>query len=140
MPQPVVLTYIVVVATQLKWAWDYLLYQSFSVKPAGIKIPGYGDDLSVTCYENNTESGDSSVECAVCLCKIEEGDEIRELRCDHLFHKVCLDRWLSYGHTTCPLCRNNLKLPPFLEEFHHEVILLNFCATSSREPCTWWLR
>ncbi|XP_022862154.1 E3 ubiquitin-protein ligase RHA2B-like [Olea europaea var. sylvestris] len=140
-PQSVVLTYIVFIATQLKWAWDYLLYQSFFVQPAGIKLPEYVDDLSVTCYENNEESRDS-VECAVCLCKIEEGDEIRELRCDHLFHRVCLDRWLGYGHMTCPLCRNILKFAPLVEDLYHhqELILINFCATTSRDRCAWWLR
>ena len=47
-------------------------------------------------------------ECVVCPCKIEGGEEIRELRCDHLFHRVCQDRWLQYKHTTCPLCRGPL--------------------------------
>ncbi|CAI9779273.1 unnamed protein product [Fraxinus pennsylvanica] len=139
-PLSVFFTYIVLIATQLKWAWNYLLCQSFSIQPARIKLPEYVDGISVTHYENRTESGDS-VECAVCLCKIQEEDEIRELRCHHLFHRVCLDRWLSYGHMTCPLCRNNLKLPPFMDEFPQEMILINFCATTSRDDrCTWWLR
>ncbi|CAA3015735.1 E3 ubiquitin- ligase RHA2B-like [Olea europaea subsp. europaea] len=134
-PQPAMLTYIVLVVTQLKWAWDYLLYQSFFVQSPGIRLPEYADDLSVMCYDNNSNSGDS-VECAVCLCKIEVGDEIRELRCDHLFHRVCLDRWLGYGHMTCPLCRENLRLPPL----HQELIAINFCTATSRDRCTWWLR
>ncbi|KAL2484739.1 putative E3 ubiquitin-protein ligase RHA2B [Abeliophyllum distichum] len=138
-PRSVVLTYIVVVATQLKWAWDYLLYQSFQPY-YGVRLPEYVDDLSVTRYENNTECSGDSVECAVCLCKIEEGDEIRELRCDHIFHRVCLDRWLGYGHMTCPLCRNNLMRHQFVEELHQELILINFCATTSRDRDAWWLR
>ncbi|CAI9779272.1 unnamed protein product [Fraxinus pennsylvanica] len=90
-PQSAILTNIVRVVTQLKWAWDYLLYQSFFVQSPGIILPEYADDLSVMFYENYTNSGDS-IDCFVCLCKIDEGDEIRELRCDHLFHIVCLDR------------------------------------------------
>uniref|UniRef100_A0A0E0LPY4 RING-type domain-containing protein n=1 Tax=Oryza punctata TaxID=4537 RepID=A0A0E0LPY4_ORYPU len=48
-------------------------------------------------------------ECVVCLSGIEEGDEVRELRCRHLFHRGCLDRWLSERPpATCPLCRCRL--------------------------------
>ncbi|KAL2546553.1 E3 ubiquitin-protein ligase [Forsythia ovata] len=138
MLQSAVLKYIVLIATQLKWAWDYLLYQSF-FQPYGIVLPEYVDDLSVTCYQNSVETG-NTVECAVCLCKIDDGDEIRELSCNHLFHRVCLDRWLGYGHVTCPLCRNNVKPPRLTVDCHQEVISINFCATRSRDHCAWWLR
>ncbi|KAL2519179.1 RING/U-box superfamily protein [Abeliophyllum distichum] len=138
MPQSVVLNHILLIATQLKWAWDYLLYQSF-FQPYGIVLPEYVDDLSVTCYQNSAENG-NTVECAVCLCKIDDGDEIRELSCNHLFHRVCLDRWLGYGHVTCPLCRNNLKPSRLAADSHQEVIAINFCATRSRDRCTLWLR
>ena len=33
-------------------------------------------------------------ECAVCLSEFEEGDELRELPCGHVFHLECCDRWL----------------------------------------------
>ncbi|KAL0463666.1 UNVERIFIED_CONTAM: putative E3 ubiquitin-protein ligase XERICO [Sesamum latifolium] len=137
-PQWVVLNYVVAITLHLKWAWDYLLFHSFS-HPNGLRLqPEYVDDLNVTCYEN--DSGESE-ECAVCLCKIDEGDEVRELRCYHLFHRACLDRWLGYGHMTCPLCRNNLRLPPGTAELNQELILINFCAASGySDRCAWWLR
>ncbi|KAL2521589.1 E3 ubiquitin-protein ligase [Forsythia ovata] len=48
-----------------------------------------------------------SLECAVCLSIYEEGDEIRKLRkCNHTFHKDCLDTWLQQDWATCPLCRS----------------------------------
>uniref|UniRef100_A0A0D9X327 RING-type domain-containing protein n=1 Tax=Leersia perrieri TaxID=77586 RepID=A0A0D9X327_9ORYZ len=53
-------------------------------------------------------------ECAVCLSGVEEGDEVRELRCRHLFHRGCIDRWLlitAAAAATCPLCRCRLLLP-----------------------------
>ncbi|KAM3228812.1 hypothetical protein ACQJBY_060027 [Aegilops geniculata] len=47
--------------------------------------------------------------CVVCLGGMEEGDEVRVLRCQHLFHRCCLDRWLSARPgATCPLCRGKL--------------------------------
>ncbi|CAI9756122.1 unnamed protein product [Fraxinus pennsylvanica] len=138
MLQSGVLNYIVLIVSLLKWAWDYLLYQSF-FQPHGILLTEYVDDLSITRYQSNNEN-ESTVECAVCLCRIDEGDEIRELSCNHLFHRVCLDRWLGCGHMTCPLCRNNVKQPRLAVDSHHEVILINFDAARSRDHCTWWLR
>ncbi|KAI3467170.1 hypothetical protein Pfo_023833 [Paulownia fortunei] len=138
-PQSVLLNYIVLIAVHLKWAWDYLLCQSFFQHPYGIMLPDYVDDFNVTCYKNVADSSESA-ECAVCLCKIDEDDEVRELRCDHLFHRACLDRWLGYGHMTCPVCRNKLKLPPIAAELHQELILINFCATNYGGRERWWLR
>ncbi|CAI9768062.1 unnamed protein product [Fraxinus pennsylvanica] len=136
--QSVVLNYIVLIASQLKWAMNYLLLQSFFL-PCGIELKDYVDDLAVTRYENNNNN---NAECAVCLCRIDEGDDVRELRCKHLYHRVCIDRWLGYGHKTCPLCRNNLKPPQMAADLHQaEVILINFCAARSRDGrCNWWLR
>lgn len=31
-----------------------------------------------------------------------------QLRCNHVFGKSCLKRWLESGNTTCPLCRANV--------------------------------
>ncbi|CAA2977445.1 E3 ubiquitin- ligase RHA2B-like [Olea europaea subsp. europaea] len=53
--------------------------------------------------------------------RIDDGDEIRELGCNHLFHRVCLDRWLGYGHMTCPLCRNNVKPPQLAVDSHQKL-------------------
>ncbi|KAI3497931.1 hypothetical protein L2E82_13927 [Cichorium intybus] len=83
------------------------------------------------------------VECAICLSKIEDDDEIRELRCDHLFHRNCLDMWLSYRHATCPLCRDNLEVPPKIdcEISNQEVLFFDFCRTNSNDDeGRWWLR
>uniref|UniRef100_A0A1D1YXJ1 Putative E3 ubiquitin-protein ligase RHA2B n=1 Tax=Anthurium amnicola TaxID=1678845 RepID=A0A1D1YXJ1_9ARAE len=64
--------------------------------------------LGVCRYE---VGGGERTECVFCLCEVEEGEEIRELGCRHLFHRGCLDRWLEHGRATCPLCRGPL-LPP----------------------------
>ncbi|XP_022889664.1 RING-H2 finger protein ATL7-like [Olea europaea var. sylvestris] len=113
-PNTVLSKYIILIACLLNWAWDYLLPQSSSFQPREIvELPDYVDDLTVTRYENNNNAKceDSSTECIVCLCRIGEGDEVKELGCNHLYHRVCLDRWVRHGHRTCPLCRENLKPP-----------------------------
>lgn len=47
-------------------------------------------------------------ECSVCLTNFEPESEINHLGCGHVFHKVCLDKWLDYWNITCPLCRTPL--------------------------------
>ncbi|MED6213578.1 hypothetical protein PIB30_094776 [Stylosanthes scabra] len=47
-------------------------------------------------------------DCCVCLSEFEPESEINRLPCGHLFHKVCLEKWLDYWNITCPLCRNPL--------------------------------
>ena len=78
----------------------------------------------------------------VCLCKIGEGEEIRQLRCDHLFHRVCLDRWLGYKRLTCPLCRGSLFPCTTITEsgVRVEVLLFKFSSLISGDRETWWLR
>ncbi|KAK4715324.1 hypothetical protein R3W88_013662 [Solanum pinnatisectum] len=142
----IVLNYVVFIVTQLKWAWNILLLQSFTHPYNLYTISSQNHDhdheLEVMHYEPEPGSSNSdSVECSVCLCKIEEGEEVRELRCDHLFHRVCLDRWLGMGRMTCPLCRNHLKQPRLLVNLHQEVMLFDFVeGTRSRDRCQWWLR
>lgn len=46
-------------------------------------------------------------ECCVCLSAYDDGAELRELPCNHLFHCTCIDRWLLIN-ATCPLCKFNI--------------------------------
>lgn len=55
------------------------------------------------------------VECRVCLSEFEEGEKVRSLKCNHTFHRDCLDKWLQQNWATCPLCRKHV-LP------HHVVL------------------
>ncbi|KMZ66431.1 hypothetical protein ZOSMA_29G00800 [Zostera marina] len=48
--------------------------------------------------------GEVNQNCCFCLCDVKEKDEFRELRCKHVFHKDCLDKWVLYGQENCPLC------------------------------------
>ncbi|KAL8533488.1 hypothetical protein ACS0TY_009766 [Phlomoides rotata] len=113
--------------------------QKYSTNMGLLQCPHNG--LGVTHHHSKNLESDETVECAVCLCRIDEGDEMRELRCDHLFHKVCLDRWLGYGQGTCPLCRGNVKPRQLTAELIQELVVFNFSATRSRDDRdTWWLR
>ncbi len=46
----------------------------------------------------------ASVECAVCLSVVDEGEKVRQLpACGHVFHQECINMWLS-SHASCPVC------------------------------------
>ncbi|WMV28109.1 hypothetical protein MTR67_021494 [Solanum verrucosum] len=148
-PQSKLLNYIDFIFLQLKWAWNVVLFQSFSCSRSnynyftsnseGVLHDHEHNELRVMRFERDNLE-ESSVECAICLCKIEDGEEVRELNCDHLFHRACLDRWMNCGRMTCPLCRNHLIKPNTIySEFQHEVINLNLLS-GSRDRCEWWLR
>ncbi|KAJ0976299.1 hypothetical protein J5N97_018264 [Dioscorea zingiberensis] len=49
---------------------------------------------------------EASMECAVCLSEIRDGEKARVLPlCRHVFHADCVDVWF-FSHATCPLCRS----------------------------------
>ncbi|XP_059663850.1 RING-H2 finger protein ATL66-like [Cornus florida] len=44
-------------------------------------------------------------ECSICLDMFRDEEIVKVLPvCQHAYHSVCVDRWLS-THSTCPLCR-----------------------------------
>ncbi|PYH90823.1 RING finger protein [Aspergillus ellipticus CBS 707.79] len=44
--------------------------------------------------------------CLICLSDYEVAEELRQLnKCQHLFHRDCIDQWLTTGRNSCPLCR-----------------------------------
>jgi hypothetical protein len=56
--------------------------------------------------------------CSVCLEHFSINDYKRTLKCDHSFHKTCIDYWLKHNNRTCPICRNDS-----FEEIFKEVIV-----------------
>lgn len=41
---------------------------------------------------------------AICLEAVSRTQTIHELKCRHVFHDVCLERWFLECHFTCPMC------------------------------------
>lgn len=60
----------------------------------------------------NTSSGGVNPDCAICINKIESNEYIRKLKCNHLFHKKCVDNWLKKNieNANCPMCRSKVNL------------------------------
>ncbi|GMI87528.1 hypothetical protein HRI_002422100 [Hibiscus trionum] len=132
--------YITLVLNHLKFAWNLLLNlclcpNIYTMQP----FPPFVDQLGVVRYNGGIDE-DEEVICAVCLCKVEEDDEMRELRRDHLFHKVCLDRWIGYSFlSTCPVCRTLITPAKLVAGV--EVLVFNcFGFDSDHRSDNWWLR
>ena len=44
-------------------------------------------------------------ECVICLDYLDKGDDIRVLKCGHVFHDGCIEEWFM-KEVTCPICRD----------------------------------
>ncbi|KAL5223203.1 hypothetical protein ABZP36_027916 [Zizania latifolia] len=64
------------------------------------------DRLAVAVYRRGRDA--APVDCVFCLTRVDDGEEVREIRCRHVFHRACLDAWLVRPRATCPLCRDRL--------------------------------
>ncbi|XP_067911293.1 E3 ubiquitin-protein ligase znrf3 isoform X1 [Heterodontus francisci] len=60
-----------------------------------------------SCGASDTLSSSSTSDCAICLERYVDGEELRVIPCTHRFHKKCVDPWLLQHHT-CPHCRHNI--------------------------------
>ena len=56
---------------------------------------------------NEKQEGDKET-CPICCCDYEDGEDVRNLSCTHMFHKECIDTWLV-RKSKCPLCRTDLR-------------------------------
>jgi hypothetical protein len=46
--------------------------------------------------------------CSICLDTFKKGEYQRTLRCNHTFHKKCVDKWFCKDKSNCPMCRNEI--------------------------------
>ncbi|ESQ47889.1 hypothetical protein EUTSA_v10021059mg [Eutrema salsugineum] len=46
-------------------------------------------------------------QCAVCMDEFEDGSDVKQMPCKHVFHQDCLLPWLQL-HNSCPVCRYEL--------------------------------
>lgn len=132
---------IISLANYLTWAWGFMTHLSFYQQRVHFQVDEKQHELGVTQFHDQNMN---SLECAVCLSKIEEDDEIRVLRCDHLFHKGCLDRCVEYRHTRCPLCREFLAGPRMVCELGRELLFFSFGSNNNNSDDDdygrWWIR
>ncbi|KAJ1570033.1 hypothetical protein HK096_005045, partial [Nowakowskiella sp. JEL0078] len=59
--------------------------------------------------DNQIKNGVETV-CSVCMEEFKIKDHIRVLSCNHVFHKTCIDTWLTERSTLCPNCRLDTRI------------------------------
>ncbi|MFS7959745.1 putative transcription factor C2H2 family [Helianthus anomalus] len=126
--------------SKLKWASSFLLHQCF-FHHQPYRVRQNLQRLGSSQVRFEPTSMEEQVECVVCLSAIRDDDVIKELRCGHLFHEVCLDRWLGFRNRTCPLCRDRLVSPRGVSDVSQDLLFFDFgYVDDTRNEESWWLR
>lgn len=76
-----------------------------SIEELHSQIPAISYDSLCSSYKQLQH------ECTVCLTQFNPKAVINHLSCGHVFHKICLEKWLKYRNLTCPNCRKRLVCP-----------------------------
>lgn len=94
-------------------------------------------------HSSSPEEDEEEADCTVCLCRLQDGEEIKELGCDHVFHMACFNRWASHcRYTTCPVCRRLIASAEFTLD-NDGVKVLTFRLWdfgNGDDQSNWWLR
>ena len=85
------------------------------------------EDVPVTINEEDLAklpikkfNSDEEVECSICRMEMEHDDEYFDIECKHIFHKECLEKWLTECNYTCPVCRIELgSANPHIDNDNH---------------------
>ena len=84
--------------------WEYYITRENSNTPL---LSDYNDTNIEKRELTYTNDIYSDKECTICLEEFIENEKIYGLKCNHYYHKKCIDDWLK-KRQTCPLCRLNL--------------------------------
>lgn len=64
------------------------------------------DKIPILDYENLSDDIKKINEmCTICQCNFEKTDKVRCVKCNHVFHSECIDKWLLESNYMCPVCR-----------------------------------
>ncbi|CAO3612167.1 unnamed protein product [Cunninghamella blakesleeana] len=66
---------------------------------AALPVHSWSDEDTKKAMLQDTEK------CLVCLDDFVPKQSVRVLKCRHVFHVECVDRWLVESHNSCPSCR-----------------------------------
>ena len=83
-------------------------------------------DIKSVVYKKGEFPNDN---CPVTLIDFEEGQEVSQLPCGHIFEKEAVLKWLKDENASCPVCRKPLASKEVKKEIKNRNVVLN--ATNS---------
>lgn len=57
-------------------------------------------------YNENKITASCLDRCLVCLEDYQAEEDVRVMKCRHVFHQACVDEWMQKGRNNCPTCRS----------------------------------
>ena len=79
------------------------------------------ESISICSSNSEKKDRDAFDHCVICQEPFQEGENLRVLPCEHLFHSGCIDKMMLGENleddSGCPMCKKNLQEPQ--GESHH---------------------
>jgi hypothetical protein len=68
----------------------------------------------VLCQRESQNDKLNDLQCPICYEKRDEQEKFVRLPCHetHIFHQSCMQKWVNFGNTDCPMCRAQVSSPP----------------------------
>ena len=63
---------------------------------------------AVAEQERQSTQRQTQDDCVICLSAFDEAQDVRLLRCSHIFHASCIDEWLERSNS-CPCCKADCR-------------------------------
>jgi hypothetical protein len=109
--------------TQSPISFESILQQSFMDPSQNIfkkVLSDEGeDDIKTVIYKKGKFPNDS---CSVTLMDFEEGQEVSQLPCGHIFVRDAVLKWLKDENASCPICREPLASKEVKKKKKNEVL------------------
>jgi hypothetical protein len=86
----------------------------------------------VSNNENSDNISTNLITCSICLLELKKHE--KTLDCQHIFHKKCIDEWIS-NNNTCPLCRKIIPILipiPTITKLPETVVINIYQPTTTR--------
>ena len=84
------------------------LVGSLVVKPEKPKIKLEKIKMNKSLYTKNDGNKNEAPSCCICLTPMKINQDVTLLKCQHLFHYNCLDKWVE-NKEVCPFCRGKIE-------------------------------
>ena len=87
-------------------AMQISLLRGNSVKKIKIKLKK--EKMSKKFFVKNDKDEFEEPNCCICLSLMKIGENVTKLKCGHIFHFKCLDKWVE-NKDACPFCRGKIN-------------------------------